>query len=109
MRFLIHSNNASYDAITKKWTVALDRRISNPTDFRVIGASYSASTTDSYPVTVYIRSDWAHKLSKTKHTVELKCEQHEDSSNVLGVLRRDADDTKFKLDRAFTSQTVFGY
>ena len=90
MRFLVHSENATYSADTKKFTVELDRRVANPSELSLVGASFSASTTDSYPLVVYLRSDWGQALSKRKHTVELKCEQHEDSSNVLGVLRRDA-------------------
>ena len=75
--------------------------MANPSELSLIGASFSASTADSYPLVVYVRSDWGQALSKRKHTVELKCEQHEDSSNVLGVLRRDATDGKYILHNTF--------
>ena len=101
MRFLVHSSNATYNAVTKRYTVQLDRRVSNPTQLEIVGCSYVASTADLYPLTVYLRSDWAQNLAKQKHTVELKCEQHEDSSNVLGVLRKDASSNGFTLYKPF--------
>ena len=71
MRFLVHSSNATYNAVTKRYTVQLDRRGSNPTQLEIVGCSYVASTADLYPLTVYLRSDWAQNLAKQKHTVEL--------------------------------------
>lgn len=101
MRFLIHSSDSTYDATTKKFTVTLDKRVSNPSQLSVVGASFGASTEASYPLVVYLRSDWAQKLARTKHTVELKGNDHENPSNVLGVLRRHNSDSKFVLDRPF--------
>ena len=59
MRFLVHSSNATYNAITKRYTVELDRRVSNPTQLEIVGCSY-VPTADVYPLTVYLRSEPGH-------------------------------------------------
>ena len=58
MRFLLHSSLANYDAATRKWVFALDKRISNPVSLRVVKATYSTpGDTSPHPQTVYLRSD----------------------------------------------------
>ena len=86
MRYLLHHSDSTYDAATKRFTFTLDKRISNPVFFRVNKVTFTAPTADTYPSVVYLRSNALTSLSKTKHTVELKSDDHENNSNVLAVL-----------------------
>ena len=86
MRLLLHSEDASYDATTKKYRFRLDRRIDKPKQLRVVKASYSASTMTAYPLVVYLRSDALHRLIKAKHTLRLKDANHEATENILATL-----------------------
>jgi hypothetical protein len=86
MRYLLHHSDSTYDAATKRFTFTLDKRISNPVFFRVNKVTFIAPTADTYPSVVYLRSNALTSLSKTKHTVELKSDDHENNSNVLAVL-----------------------
>ena len=86
MRYLLHHSDATYNSTSKKWFFTLDRRISNPRSVTLKKCVFTASTADSYPSIVYMRSDALHGLSKTKHTVELKNSDHENSSDVIAIL-----------------------
>ena len=86
MRLLLHSQDASYDATTKKYRFQLDRRIDKPKQLRVAKACYSASTMAAYPLVVYLRSDALHRLIKQKHTLRLKDANHEATENILATL-----------------------
>ena len=86
MRLLLHSEDASYDATTKKYGFQLDRRIDKPKKLRVAKACYSASTITAYPLVVYLRSDSLHRLIKDKHTLRLKDSNHEATENILTTL-----------------------
>ena len=87
MRFLIHSEDATYDPIAKRYIYNLDRQIAQPSRLIIRKVQYTgASSTSDTVHTVYLRSDKLHQASRQKHTVELKDDQHEDSSNVLAVL-----------------------
>ena len=86
MRFLLHDSQAVYNASDKKWYFTLDRRIANPTSIRIGKCSFIAATASTYPAVVYMRSNALFELSAIKHTVELKSENHHDSSNVIAVL-----------------------
>ena len=83
VRYLLHSENATYDSTTKKHTFTLDRRIRDPVALRVSKASYKAKTSSTYPLNVYVRSDAISSLIRHKHTVELTTANHESSSNVI--------------------------
>ena len=54
---------------------------------RLTKCVFTATTATSYPSVVYLRSDALHSMTKTKHTVELKADNHENSSNVIAVLQ----------------------
>ena len=64
VRFLLHSENATYNATTKKYTFALDRRIANPRSIRLSKANYQQKTETAYPLSVYVRSDAVTQLIK---------------------------------------------
>lgn len=86
MRFLVHSGNATYNAVDKKFHFNLDRRFPNPTRVRISKVNYVASTSAAYPTVVYLRSSAIDDLVKTKHSVELTDEAHENPSDALAVL-----------------------
>ena len=64
VRFLLHSENATYNDTTKKYTFALDRRIANPRSIRLSKANYQQKTETAYPLSVYVRSDAITRLIK---------------------------------------------
>ena len=86
MRYLVHSEDATFDATTGKYMFYLDRRIANPYSITISKANFVAATASSYPQVVYLRSSKISQLILTKHTVELKDDGHEDSSDVLATL-----------------------
>ena len=77
VRLLLNSEDASYDSTTKKYSFVLDRRLDKPEKVRIVKAHYTAATTGSYPLVVYLRSDALSSLIKSKHTLRLKNENHE--------------------------------
>ena len=64
----------------------LDRRLDKPEKVRIVKAHYTAATTSSYPLVVYLRSDALSSLIKSKHTLRLKNENHEQTENILATL-----------------------
>ena len=87
MKFLLHSSEATFEPVSKKWVFRLDKRISNPTQIVLSKATFTCtSDTAPFPDVVYMRSDALHRMISTKHTVELKTNNHEDASNVIAVL-----------------------
>ena len=99
MRYLIHSEDATFDSTTGKYFFNLDRRIANPMRIRVNKAAYTAATASSYPNVEYLRSSKIHELIRTKHTVELKDNGHEDASDALAVLEEKHTLGRYKLNK----------
>ena len=87
MRYLVHSEDATFDSATGKYMFNLDRRISNPERIRINKATFVAATASTYPQVVYLRSSKISQTVRTKHTVELKDDGHEDGTDVLAVLQ----------------------
>ena len=54
MRYLVHSEDATYDSTTGKYFFNLDTRIANPTRIRINKATFVAATASSYPQVVYM-------------------------------------------------------
>ena len=86
VRYLVHSGNSTYDATQRKFVYNLDRRFPNPTRVKVSKVNYVASTAATYPSVVYLRSTAVDNLIKTKHTVELTDEVHENPSQASDAL-----------------------
>ena len=86
MRYVLHHSEAVFNETSKRWIFTLDRRIANPRSVRLSKCVFTASTATTYPSVVYMRSDAIHSMIKTKHTVELKANNHENSSNIIAVL-----------------------
>ena len=87
MKYLLHSSQATYDAASKRWIFDLDQRISNPTRLRLAKATFTTPGDMSvHPSVVYMRSDALARMITRKHTVELRADNHPNSSNVIAVL-----------------------
>ena len=57
MRFLLHNEDAVYDASTKVWEYHLDRRIANPTSLVVKKATFTpVSSLTVHPHVIYMHS-----------------------------------------------------
>ena len=86
-KFLLHSSLANYDAVTKRWTFALEKRLSNPTRIRLRKATYSTpGDVSPHPQVVYLRSNALARMITRKHTMELRSVGHENASNVISTL-----------------------
>ncbi len=109
MRYLFHHSDAAFDATSKRWKFTLDRRISNPRSIRLTKCVFTASTATSYPSVVYLRSDALHRMTKTKHTVELKANNHENPSNVIAVLQETHTQGRYAISEKGVSLPVHGH
>ena len=86
-KFLLHSSLANYDAVTKRWTFALEKRLSNPTRIRLRKATYSTpGDVSPHPQVVYLRSNALARMITRKHTMELRSVGHQNASNVIATL-----------------------
>ena len=87
MRFLLHNEDAVYDASTKVWEYHLDRRIANPTSLVVKKATFTpVSSLTVHPHVIYMHSRALSEMILDKHTVILRGEAHQNSTDVIGVL-----------------------
>ena len=86
MRFLVHSEDATFDAATGKYFFNLDRRIADPLRIRITQAAYTAATQATYPQVVYLRSSKLNQVIRKKHSVHLVDEAHENATDVLCAL-----------------------
>ena len=71
--YRFHSDKATYDATTRRYTFTLDRRVPNATSVAIRKAGYRAarhSGTAAWPGSVLLRSDALHRALRSKHTVE---------------------------------------
>ena len=109
MRYLLHHSDAVFDATTKRWLFTLDRRISNPRSIAISKCVFTASTTTSYPSVIYMRSDALHNMIKSKHTVELKADNHENSSNVIAVLQETHTTGRYSITERGLTLPVHGH
>ena len=109
MRYLLHHSDAVFDPTTKRWLYTLDRRISNPRSIAISKCVFTASTTTSYPSVIYMRSDALHNMIKTKHTVELKADNHENSSNVIAVLQETHTTGRYSITERGLNLPVHGH
>ena len=106
MRYLVHSEDATFDSTDNKYYFNLDQRIANPTRIRVTQVSYTRPTSTTYPEVVYLRSERLSRCTKNKHTVELKDSGHFDSSDVVSTLTESHTQGRYKSARE-TRLSVF--
>ena len=73
MKFLCHSQDATYDQEEKDWTYTLNKRIQNPSAMILTKACFSVPTNYANPPhVVYLRSRAFDRMIPRKHVVELK-------------------------------------
>ena len=97
-KYLLHSSLANYDATSKTWKFELDRRISNPTSLRVAKITYSTpGDTSPHPQVVYLRSNALARMVTQKHTLELREKNHENGTNIFGVLSETHTRGRYRL------------
>ena len=109
MRYVLHHSEAVFNETTKRWVFTLDRRIANPRTLRLSKCVFTASTASSYPSVVYMRSDAIHSMIKTKHTVELKADNHEHSSNIIAVLEETHTHGRYAISERGIALPVHGH
>ena len=110
MRFLAHSEDATYNSTDGKFYYTLDRRVANPQRIRVTRASYTATTdTTTPPQVIYLRSSKLHEVIRVKHTSELRDAGHEDSSDVLAVLPESHTTGRYNSDQAQKTYPVHSH
>ena len=97
MRYLIHSDDCSYDGATGIYNIDIDKKIFNPVNLKLMNIVFEAPTDDSYPLAVYCHSQAINDLVRAKHTLKLTAENHENESDVIAVLSEDQTAGRFRL------------
>ena len=81
-KYLLHSENATFDSVSKRWVFVLDQRISNPRIVRLAQASFTTpGDTNPHPSVVYLRSTALSRMILRKHTVSLRSTGHENDGS----------------------------
>ena len=90
MKYLFHRDESIYDAATKEFTFTTTDNLQNPTTLILEDIVYRASTQADhlYPQTVYLRSNALTSMLKENHTVEIKSDGSNRSSNIIAVLNQ---------------------
>ena len=86
MRYLIHSEDCSFDEETGVYSLLADRRIGNPVSLKIQSFVYQAPTLASYPLAVYVSSAGFNDMVTKKHTLKLTASNHENETDVICVL-----------------------
>ena len=86
MRYLIHSEDCTFDDTTGVYTLIADRRIGNPVSMKIQSFVYQAPTLASYPLAVYVSSSGINDMVAQKHTLKLTTDNHENETDVICVL-----------------------
>ena len=97
MRYLIHSDDCDYAAATGIYTIALDARLWNPVNLKLMNIVFEAPTLSAYPLAVYCHSVGINDLIRSKHTLKLTAENHENETDVIAVLSEDQTSGRFRL------------
>ena len=88
LKYLLHSSKSTFDATTNRYTYTLDRKLGGFANRIVLAAaSFNCATNiDPLPHVVYMRSDALSRIIRSKHTVELVSDSHDNATNVIAVL-----------------------
>ena len=86
MRYLIHSEDCTFEETTGVYTLAADRRIANPISLKIQSFVYQAPTLASYPLAIYVSSTGLNDMVAKKHTLQLTSNNHENETDVICVL-----------------------
>ena len=99
VRFLLHSEDASYDPVTKTYTFALDQRIHRPVALRVQKAHYAGPAGVTNPLVVYLESDALTKIIRQKHTLQVTNTGHEHGTSVIATLGETHTAGRYSMER----------
>ena len=100
MKWLVHSDEASFDETTLTWSIVLDARIHNPRKIVLRHAAFTLRSDESpQPHVVYMRSRGLTNMATNKHTVELKALNHHAASDVLAVLHETHTRGRYATDQ----------
>ena len=90
MKYLFHRDESAYDAATKEFTFTTSENLLNPKFLKLEDVTYRASTVSDhlYPQTIYLRSNALTSMLKVNHTVEVKSDGSNRSSNIIAVLNQ---------------------
>ena len=97
MRYLIHSEDCTFNETTGVYTIAADRRIANPVSMKIQSFVYQAPTLASYPLAVYVSSTAFNDLVSKKHTLQLTQNNHENETDIVCVLTESNTTGRYKL------------
>ncbi len=84
MRFLLCDSKASLtDGV---YRYKLDARLHNASRLQLKKCSFQVTHSSTPPLVIYLRSKAIQKISKEKHTVELKVNNYQDGTDILCIL-----------------------
>ena len=95
VRFILADSNATLaDGV---YTYSLDTRLTNASVLQLKKCSFQLTTSGTPPVAIFLRSKAFHTLGGVKHTVELKSNNHQDSSDILAILEESHATGRYQL------------
>ena len=97
MRYLIHSEDCTFDTATGIYTMSADRRLANPVSLKIQSFVYQAPTLASYPLAVYVSSGGINDMTAKKHTLQLTENNHENETDIICVLTESNTTGRYKL------------
>ncbi len=95
VRFILTDDNATLSSGI--YTYSLDTRLSNASFLQLKKCSFQLTTTGTAPIAVFIRSKAFHRIGGSKHTLVLKSNNHQDSSDILAVLEESHTTGRYQL------------
>jgi hypothetical protein len=95
MRFILNHGNSTLE--NGVYTFTLDKRLSNASIAQLRKASFELTTSGVEPLVVYLRSNALHDMCAQKQTLELTANQHENSSNIIGILEETHSKGRYRL------------
>ena len=95
VRFILTDDNATL--ASGIYTYSLDTRLSNASFLQLKKCSFQLTTTGTAPLAVFVRSAAFHRIGGSKHTLVLKSNNHQDSSDILAILEESHTTGRYQL------------
>jgi len=95
VRFILTNDHATL--ASGIYTYSLDTRLSNASFLQLKKCSFQLTTTGTAPVAIFIRSKAFHRIGGSKHTLVLKSDNHQDSSDILAILEESHTTGRYQL------------
>ena len=99
MKYLFHRSSSLHNNTDKIYNFTASENLKNPTTMILEDVVYRATTRADYlyPQTIYLRSDALTTMLKENHTVEVKSDGSNRSSNIIGVLTQTSFPGRYEL------------